>query len=264
MNKPAPRLLTVINNVLLTKNMHRITFKADDISDFETDSNGGYIKLLFNENGGTDISAIAEDTPPKMRTYTIRNLRLQQNEFDIDFVRHHITDSVNFENGGFASNWSQQAKVGSQISIVGPGSIKGLANDADWFFLVADMTALPALSEKLEGLPFNATGYAVIEINHELDKQRLIKPQGIEVIWHIKSESLNYQRNDLVDLVRAQPWKPGRVAVWSASEFDQMKGLRTYFRNEKEVAKDNIYISSYWKQGCTEDGHKIAKRNDLQ
>ncbi|MEH6454149.1 MAG: siderophore-interacting protein [Psychromonas sp.] len=264
MSKPVPRLLTVINSELLTTNMQRITFKADDISDFKGNSNGGYIKLLFNESGGTDISCVAIDSRPKMRTYTIRNYRQEKNEFDIDFVRHHELDSVHLENGGFASNWSQNAKIGNQISMVGPGSIKGLADDADWFFLVADMTALPALSEKLQALPFSATGYAVIEINHALDKQNLIKPKGIEVIWRIKSDSHDYHGNALVELVREQQWKEGRVAVWSACEFNQMRGLRSYFRNEKKVNKDDIYLSSYWKQGCTEDGHKLAKKNDKE
>jgi len=38
--------------------------------------------------------------------------------------------------------------------------------------------------------------------------------------------------------------------------------LRHYFRNEKQVDKDNLYISSYWKEGTTEDGHKIIKQKD--
>lgn len=262
MSKPSPRLLTVISSVLLTSNMQRITFKADDLSDFETESEGGYIKLLFNENGGTDLSGIEEGTRPKMRTYTIRHLRQEQNELDVDFVRHHHSvDCVSTDSGGFASNWSQQAKAGSQISIVGPGSIKGLSKEADWFFLVADMTALPALSAKLETLPSSAVGYAVIEINHESDKQALAKPEGMNIVWIIQSE-VNSENGGLIDAVRAQDWKQGRVAVWSACEFNSMRLLRTYFRNEKAIDKDDVYISSYWKEGCTEDGHKVAKHED--
>ena len=262
MSKPSPRVLTVINSVLLTPNMQRITFKADDLSDFETESEGGYIKLLFNENGGTDLSDIEEGTRPKMRTYTIRHLRQELNELDVDFVRHHHTvDCVSADSGGFASNWSQQAKVGNQISIVGPGSIKELTKEADWFFLVADMTALPALSAKLETLPSSAVGYAVIEINHESDKQALVKPEGMSIVWVSKSE-MDSEEIGLIQAVRTQEWKSGRVAIWSACEFSRMRQLRAYFRNEKEVDKDDIYISSYWKEGCTEDGHKIAKHED--
>lgn len=256
--KPSPRVLTVINSIQLTENMQRITFKAEDLSDFDMESEGGYIKLLFNENGGTDLSSITEGARPMMRTYTVRNLRKEQNELDVDFVRHHHTHTVmTAETGGFASAWAQNAVNGNTISIAGPGSIKGLNYRADWFFLVADMTALPALSAKLEALPATAVGYAVIEINHGSDKQTLVKPQGIELVWVLKSDVTS-----LTDTVQSQEWKVGRVAVWSACEFNQMRQLRTYFRNEKEVDKDDLYISSYWKEGCTEDGHKVAKHQD--
>lgn len=256
--KPSPRVLTVINSTQLTENMQRITFKTEDLSTFDMESEGGYIKLMFNENGGTDLSEIAEGTRPMMRTYTVRNLRKGQNELDVDFVRHHHANkSMTAETGGFASAWAQNAVNGDTISIAGPGCIKGLNHNADWFFLVADMTALPALSAKLEALPTNAVGYAVIEVNHESDKQKLTKPQGVEVVWVLKSDATS-----LTDIVQSQEWKVGRVAVWSACEFNQMRLLRTYFRNEKEVAKDDLYISSYWKEGCTEDGHKVAKHED--
>ncbi len=256
--KPSSRVLTVVNNLQLTANMQRITFKAEDLSTFDMESEGGYIKLMFNENGGTDLSEIAEGTRSMMRTYTVRNLRKEQNELDVDFVRHHHANTVmTAETGGFASAWSQNAVNGDTISIAGPGSIKGLNHNADWFFLVADMTALPALSAKLEALPPTAIGYAVIEINHQSDRQDLAKPQGVELVWALKSDA-----QVLTATVRAQEWKTGRVAVWSACEFNQMRTLRTYFRNEKEVDKDDLYISSYWKDGCTEDGHKVAKHED--
>ncbi|KAB2825834.1 siderophore-interacting protein [Aliivibrio finisterrensis] len=256
--KPSPRVLTVVNNLQFTANMQRITFKAEDLSNFDMETEGGYIKLMFNENGGTDLSGIAEGTRPMMRTYTVRNLRKEQNELDVDFVRHHHANAmISAETGGFASAWSQNAVNGDTISIAGPGSIKGLNHNADWFFLVADMTALPALSAKLEALPASAVGYAVIEISHQSDKQTLTKPQGIELVWVIKSDA-----QDLTEAVRAQEWKAERVSVWCACEFNQMRALRTYFRNDKEVDKDDLYISSYWKEGCTEDGHKVAKHED--
>ena len=260
--KPSPRVLTVINSTQLTENMQRITFKAEDLSNFDMETEGGYIKLLFNENGGTDLSGITEGSRPMMRTYTVRHLRQDQNELDVDFVRHHHANTVmTAETGGFASAWAQNAMIGDTISIAGPGSIKGLTHSADWFFLVADMTALPALSAKLEVLPSSATGYAVIEINHQSDKQTLVKPQGITVIWVIQTEA-KLEESSLVQRVRDQEWKSGQPAIWSACEFNQMRALRTYFRNEKEVDKDDIYISSYWKAGCTEDGHKVAKHED--
>lgn len=258
--KPNGRIVTVIDSQQITPNMQRISFQADDLSHFPADAEGGYIKLLFTSSGDTDISTLPIDTRAKMRTYTIRHLRQSLDQFDVDFVRHEhgVNEQTISEHGGFAAAWSQSARIGDTISIAGPGEIKPVNVDADWYFLVADMTALPALAAQLKKLPATATGYAVIEINHDDDKQALTKPDGIEVIWVVA----NTAKTNLLTTVKALTWQQGEVSVWCACEFSDMRALRTYFRNDQAVDKDNIYISSYWKSGCTEDGHKIAKRND--
>ncbi|QUM75988.1 siderophore-interacting protein [Moritella sp. 24] len=255
--KPNSRLLTVIDSQQLTPNMQRISFQADDLSDFPADAAGGYIKLLFTEQGDTDISTLRADERPKMRTYTIRHLRQSLNQLDVDFVRHEHAEIDNCS-GGFAAAWSQSVSIGNTISVAGPGMLKPVNIDTDWYFLVADMTAIPALSAQLTKLPTTANGYAVIEINHEDDKQVLIKPDGIEIIWVVANKT----KTNLLDQVKALTWQKGEVSVWCACEFSDMRALRAYFRNDKDVDKGNIYISSYWKAGCTEDGHKIAKRDD--
>ncbi|CAM2842420.1 siderophore-interacting protein [Moritella viscosa] len=266
---PNSRVLTVIDSQQLTPNMQRISFQADELSDFPSDAAGGYIKLLFTEQGNTDISQLTADERPKMRTYTIRHLRQALNQLDVDFVRHEhlsIIDNNSDDNskgcnssiGGFAAAWSQSVSIGDTISIAGPGMIKPVNINTDWYFLVADMTALPALSAQLTKLPTAASGYAVIEINHQDDKQTLVKPEGIEIIWVVADDA----KTNLLTQVKALTWQQGEVSVWCACEFSAMRALRVYFRNDKSVDKDNLYISSYWKSGCTEDGHKIAKRDD--
>ncbi len=52
--------------------------------------------------------------------------------------------------------------------------------------------------------------------------------------------------------------------MWCACEFDDMRALRDYFRNQRNVEHDRIYISSYWKNGVSEDGHKVLKRQYLE
>ena len=39
-----------------------------------------------------------------------------------------------------------------------------------------------------------------------------------------------------------------------------MLAIRRYFRDERELSKDDMYISSYWKIGSTDEQHKKAKR----
>lgn len=149
------------------------------------------------------------------------------------------------------------AQKGDTISIVGPGSISNLNTEAEWFFMAADMTALPALSAKIRTLSEEAKGYAVISVMSPADIQPLHAPAGMELIWLTEGQAL-------ADSVRELEWLDGNASIWCACEFDSMRALRQYFRNEKEVDRENIYISSYWKQGVSEDGHKVIKREDAE
>jgi NADPH-dependent ferric siderophore reductase len=41
-----------------------------------------------------------------------------------------------------------------------------------------------------------------------------------------------------------------------------MRALRSYYRTERGVDRDQIYLSSYWRAGRTEDQHKVDKQAD--
>ncbi|EPQ9984885.1 siderophore-interacting protein [Vibrio vulnificus] len=253
MNRPEPQVLTVVSTQTLTPNMQRIVFEGDFIKQFPQECEGGYIKLLFDARGNTDLSQLAEGERPVMRTYTIRRFDAKRGAIEVDFVRHITSDT----HCGFAARWAMAAQVGDAISMVGPGTIAPINTDADWFFMVADMTSLPALSAKAARLPKEAKGYAVVKITEASDQQTLELPSNIELIWLTGEETLAQKVTHL-------PWLAGRASVWCACEFDSMRQLRQYFRNEREVGRDHIYISSYWKNGVSEDGHKVLKREDAE
>ncbi len=252
--KPSPKLLTVISTQQITPNMQRVTLQGEGLAKFPENCEGSYIKLIFNAEGGTDIdfANMGEGQRPSMRTYTIRSISHQNQTIEVDFVRH-ITHDLQC---GFAGRWAMNAQVGDQIFIAGPGAIQDMKTDVDWFFMAADMTALPALSAKARLLPADAKGYAVIKVIEQADAQEIEVPENLKVIW-VTEESLE-------EKVREMPWLDGEVSVWVACEFDSMRALRAYFRNEKEVDRENIYISSYWKEGVSEDGHKSLKQQDAQ
>lgn len=257
MKKPQPVTATVHAVTSISPNMNRVVFKSESFTNYPADCEGGYIKLLFTQTGDTDLSGLDINEKPTLRTYTIRTFDPNQQTIEVDFVLH---DSDKQDGAsGFGAHWGERAQPGDQILIGGPGPISGLNQDTDFFFFVADMTALPAMSVKLKQLPAEATGYAVIEVNCREDIQPLIAPAQFEIDWVIVSE-----HGQLAQDVRAKPWPQGRVSVWCACEFETMRNLRQYFRNEREVGRDYIYISSYWKNGVTEDGHKVLKQQDAK
>lgn len=253
MAKPTPKFhsVTVTATEQITPNMQRITLQGSDINHIQATDAGGYIKILFNQEGGTDLSALGEGERPAMRTYTIRSVNTDECSIDVDFVRHVSSD----HSAGFAALWAMNARVGDTLNIGGPGKLQTMYTEADWYLMVADMTALPACSVKLRQLPESATGYAVLQVKSEQDRQSIEVPEGIKIIWLTEDESIT-------ETVKALPWQDDEVSVWSACEFEDMRALRQYFRKEKQVPRQHSYISSYWKRGVSEDTHKVLKKEE--
>ncbi len=240
MTSPKVRELTLVRKQTITPNMLRITLGGADMKDFPSDQESAYVKLLFPRES---------ESRPLMRTYTVRAQREQ--EIDIDFVIH--------ADGGPAATWAIEADIGSRILVGGPGPKKLVDTAADWFLIVGDMTALPAISVNIEQLPDNARGYVAIEVISEADIQDLNPPENIDIHWVINPHpGVN---NDLLfEKVTQLPWLNGRPSVWSACELGSMRKLRDHFRAQPQLDKNDLYISSYWKLGCNEDEHKAIKR----
>ncbi|GAA0800703.1 siderophore-interacting protein [Psychrobacter piscatorii] len=244
MAKPTPRLLDVIGSKYLTPNMCRVTLGGAGLNDFPIDQESAYIKLMFPQG---------EDARPLVRTYTVSVQR--DDEIDVDFALH--------EAEGPASMWARNAQVGDQVLVGGPGPKKLINNDADWFLLVGDMTALPAITVNLAQLPADARGHAVLEVTTEADQQSLKKPDNVEIHWVVNNHP-NADNSPLLDCVKSLTWLEGQPAVWTACEFHSMRVLRQYFKVERDVPKTHLYVSSYWKVDSTEDQHKVVKRDDAQ
>jgi len=244
MSKPVPRTLEVIRSAYVTPHMLRVTLGGSELVAFPEDQESAYIKLIFPQHG---------ESRPLMRTYTVSAQR--SDEIDVDFVLHAAD--------GPASAWARKAKPGDQILVGGPGPKKLINKDADWYLLVGDMTALPAIAVNLAQLPEDARGYAVLEVVTDADIQTLQHPENIEIHWVINATP-DSDSSTLLQRVEQLCWLPGQPAVWTACEFHSMRALRTYFKKQRQVLKSHLYISSYWKINSTEDQHKIAKRDDAQ
>jgi NADPH-dependent ferric siderophore reductase len=240
--------LTVTAALQVTQNMRRLTLHGEELASFPEDAEGGYFKFVF---------AAANSDKPVLRTYTIAKYRPSLNEIDVDFMLHV---SPNGSVAGVAAPWAIQAQIGDRASIFSPSPATFINTDADWYLLVADMTALPALTVNLERLPADAKGYVIIEIIANEDRQDLRIPNGMELIWVVNPHP-GSDDSPLYLAIKELAWLRGRVVVWAAGEFKTIK-TRQYFKHDRNVEKSHLYISSYWKKGLQEEEHKIAKRKD--
>lgn len=242
--RPPPRTLEVLSKRFLTPHMIRVTLGGPGLEGFPEDSGGGYVKLRLAEPD-------SDDGKPLVRTYTVRHHDAATGTLDVDFVVH--------DTDGPAVNWAQNCKPGDTIKVGGPGPKKPLDPDADWYLMVGDMSALPAISANVERMASDAKGYALLEVICEEDIQELDFPRDVQVEWIVNSEP-ERENTVLLDRVKALDWLPGNPYVWVAGEFSQSLAIRSLMKSSRSVDRKSMYASSYWQIGQTEDGHKISKR----
>lgn len=272
----------VKDTITLSKNMRRIVFSdnhlfldnhlfsnnllfsnnslptSNRLATFPETSAASYVKLIFDQQGNA-IEFQAPDAPrPRMRTYTIKSIDRQAEEITLDFALHSHNDLNETQtNDGLASRWAEYAKVGDKISFAGPGSSKSLADKYDWVLFAGDITALPSIENYLANLPKNTKGFAFIQVPENEDIRSINKPENLQIVWMNYSESLA-QRIAKTELI------PGIPAIWAACEFSQMRALRQLFTKDMGISRNQIYISSYWKKGRSEEQHKADKRDDIE
>lgn len=248
-----PRLLTVTHVSRLTPSMQRVVMTGDELDDFPEISPGAYVKLMFDFDNQPAVAVPDTLNDVQLRTYTVRRFERESLTLTLDMALHgHSSES------GPASHWAEQAQPGDQILVGGPGTTKGIADPDSFIIMAGDITALPAISSHLELLPDSATGKVVISIPHKDDRQTLMKPDGIEIIWHAEADTVSTLSDTVGQIIL--PDSP--VCAWAACEFSDMRQLRKLFRQQWNLAHESIYISSYWRQGRSEDQHKVDKRND--
>lgn len=250
MARSEPYHLQVEEAFRITPNMLRIVFAGEDLADFPEGMESGYMKLLFPN---LDASSKKKNL---VRTFTIRKFDTVTNRLSMDFALHDHTD-------GPASAWAKQTSNGDKLQMRGPGPVKLVDFSADWFYLVGDMTSLPAIACNFEKMPASARGHAVIQVNSEADCQKLEVPDGIEVEWVINDKP-HIQNDKLVEAVKSKVLPKGTPSIWVACEFSNMRALRAYFMEVCKIEKQNIYISSYWKINANEDQHRKHKSKDAK
>ena len=254
MNKRVPKILTVKAAWALTPNMIRVTYSAPEIAQMDANCAGANCKLFLPEQG-QDLAAFTEQLMngprPTVRTYTVRNIRPDACEMDIDFVDHG--------DGGPASAWARQAKAGAFCGFAGPGPVKVETYYADRYLVVADMSALPVAAATLEAMPADAKGTAIFEIMAEEDKQDFAIPAGIETHWLVNSNP-HVSSPVIPEMIAAMDLQSGSVQTCIAGESGMIKLLRQDLLVKKALPKQDCYISGYWKIGLIEDEHQQEKR----
>jgi NADPH-dependent ferric siderophore reductase len=251
-------ILTVKRREHLTPHMIRVTLTGSKIDTIDLNCHGANCKLFLPEPGQGVIEfekAWADGPRPTVRTYTVRALRKDMREMDIDFVDHG--------DAGPASAWARRAETGAFLGFRGPGPVKVKSFYADRYLIIADMSAIPVAAATLEAMPDDAVGTAIFDIASIEDKQNLDMPAGIEPIWLVNTDAAK-TRAAILNMVREMDFADVRVQTCIAGESTMIKELRKHLMVDQRLPKDDCYISGYWKIGLIEDEHQQMKRAEAE
>ncbi|MGB7206959.1 MAG: siderophore-interacting protein [Anderseniella sp.] len=252
--RPPPKLFTVKKAWRLTPNMIRVVFAGPELVGFPEGREGGNCKLMLPEPDETrkDFQKRFTDGPrPAQRTYTVRHFSKEAQELSIDFVAHG--------DNGPASRWASHAQPGDFLGFAGPSEPKITHFGADWYLVAADPSAIPVAAVTLESMPRDAKGVAIFEVTSIEDRQDISAPRGIDMHWIVQPDP-HVASTAQEDFIRNLDWPDGGVQTCIAGESAVIKSLRGFLHNEKDLPREDVYISGYWKIGLVEDEHQKMKR----
>lgn len=253
-----PHSAQVVRTERLTSHMQRVVLGGDGLAEFAAGSSTDhYVKLLFGAEGVTypepfDMQRIREEFPrdqwPVTRTYTVRAWDPEVRELTLDFVIHG--------DEGLAGPWAARVQPGEVVRFMGPGGAYAPDASADWHLLAGDESALPAIAAALEALPDGATAHAFIEVSGPEEEQKI--DSDVDVVWlHRGDRPLG---EALIEAVRALAFPAGRVHAFVHGEAGFVRELRRLLRVEREIPREDLSISGYWRLGHNEDGWQATKR----
>ncbi|MFI1048706.1 siderophore-interacting protein [Streptomyces griseoruber] len=243
---------------LLGSSLVRVGFGGEDLRFLFSDGRDQSLSL-FLPHPGQDAPVVPfergdgwwqgwrelpDDVRAVMRSYTLRALRRDPDEIDIDFVLHTPA--------GPASAWAARAEPGDRVVLLGPAIADNRAirfrppRDTDLVVLWGDETALPALSSILESLPSGQRVRAWIEARDTGTVQDLVTLTDAEITWIGAGHS--------PAVVRAAQLPPAaRPYVWIAGESGSVKALRRHFVQECGIDRRRVTFVGYWREGLTEE-----------
>jgi NADPH-dependent ferric siderophore reductase len=234
---------SVLANRHVTPRVRRISFKVEDASLYN--SPVYHVRLLLPRTPGVVFDwpmACPAGLPvwphgeamPILRTYTIRAVRSEQHEIDVDFVMH--------QPNGPASSWASSCEAGDIIGALGPVGrpIRATQNR----LLIGDETALPAIMRTLET---SSAGnmQALIEVANCDETQPIAAIPGASVRWLYRDRA---DGPSLTDAVRECGWcsRPS-VFTYAGLEFEPARRLRTLLTEYFSRDKRQFLSIAYWR-----------------
>jgi NADPH-dependent ferric siderophore reductase len=192
---------------------------------------------------GTACSPDDADAPrPPSRTYTPLRYDASARTLDVEFVHH---------GDGLAAIWAQNASVGNELYLAGPGGGYEIAQDISEIVLVADDTALPAASTILGSLPESCRVTTIFEVANVEEERDLGSTVDVSTTWIHRNDRNGAPGDALLNAVRSLAEVTSSAQWWIACEANAMRRIRDHLLTERGVDAALAHTRGYWRLGET-------------
>ncbi|WP_086560819.1 siderophore-interacting protein [Streptomyces africanus] len=265
--------LQVVRTRRLGPSLVRVTFGGPDLHAFHSDGRDQSLSLFLPHPGQPEPVVplelgdgwwqgwreLPDDVRAVMRSYTLRELRRDPDEIDIDFALHGIEPGASVQ-AGPASRWAAGAAAGDRVLLLGPAVADNRAirfrppQDTDLVVVWGDETAVPAASAIVESLPAGTRARVWLEVPHAGDIQDLATEADAEITWLVREEQGHEGSALVLDALREAQLPPAeRPYVWIAGESGCVKELRRHFVRERGIDRRRVTFVGYWRRGVSEE-----------
>lgn len=261
--------LHVIRTERVSPSLMRVTLGGDRLGEMVTGGRDQRFKLFLPQPGQA-APVLPEDlgigwyaewrtqdpaVRAVMRSYTVRELRYEPAELDVDFVQHGEHDEGTGHSGP-ASHWSRTARPGDRVAILGPVAEENGGVDfqppagTDWVLITADESALPAAAGILAWLPAGTPAKVWIEVSHPDDVQDLPTAAEADITWLIRDKPTD---QPVLEAVRSADLPAGTPYAWIAGESGTIRTLRRHLVSDRGFDRRTVTFTGYWRRGATEE-----------
>lgn len=244
------------------------------------DAHGSYEALPRHGDWYAAWRALPDDRKNPIRTYTVRAVRPDRRELDVDLVLHG--------DGGPASRFAARAAPGDRVVVLGPNALHEEAHGGLEFrppaghdgplLLVGDATATPAVLSILESLPEDSHGEVVLEVPAAEDFLDVSGPPGVRTTWLVRAsgpsqilgavdEALGHlgivarparavavpEVDDATPLWEVPDDGPtSGLYAWVAGESSVVRQLRRLLVRDLGIDRRSVAFMGYWREGAAE------------
>jgi NADPH-dependent ferric siderophore reductase len=243
----------------LTPHMVRVVLGGEGLAGFTpTPFTDQYVNALFVPPGAPydvpfdtdEAGAAGPEHRPRGRRYTVRAWDPVSRRVTIDFVVHGDV--------GLAGRWASGAVPGDRLQMVGPTGSFAPDPDADWYLMVGDESALPAIAASLERIPRGRPVLAALVVNDGESHLDLDCPGALNVTWVHRAADPD-DPDQVLQAVELLRFPAGRPHVFVHGEAGEVRAVRRHLLADRGVPKDGASISPYWRRDYTDERWREIK-----